>query len=103
MLELMVLASPERLQHWLWALLINTFLIALAQRLPLLTRAGWIHAGGAHHTGYSYAVTAEMLEDFATIAGIEFVRIGEGTEIPAFKQELRTNEVYYYLAQGFRA
>ena len=45
MLELMVLASPERLQHWLWALLLNAVLIALAQRLPLLTRAGWIHAG----------------------------------------------------------
>ena len=45
MLELMVLASPERLQHWFWALLINAVLIALAQRLPLLTRAGWIHAG----------------------------------------------------------
>ena len=65
--------------------------------------AGWILAGGAHHTGFSYAVTAEMLEDFATIAGIEFVRIGDGTEIPAFKQELRNNEVYYLLAQGFRA
>ena len=65
--------------------------------------AGWILAGGAHHTGYSYAVTSEMLEDFATIAGIEFARIGAGTTIPAFKQELRNNEVYYYLAQGFRA
>ena len=30
---------------WLQALLINTVLIALAQRLPLLTRAGWAHAG----------------------------------------------------------
>ena len=30
---------------WLQALLINTVLIALAQRLPLLTRAGWFHAG----------------------------------------------------------
>ena len=30
---------------WLQALLINTVLIALAQRLPLLTRAGWVHAG----------------------------------------------------------
>jgi uncharacterized protein (TIGR00297 family) len=45
MLELMVLASPERLQHWLWALLVNGALIALAQRLPLLTPAGWVHAG----------------------------------------------------------
>ena len=63
----------------------------------------WILAGGAHHTGFSYAVTAEMLEDFATIAGIEFVRIGEETGLPAFKQDLRNNDVYYYLAQGFRA
>ena len=26
--------------------------------------AAWIHAGGAHHTGFSYAVTAEMLRGF---------------------------------------
>ena len=45
MLELMVLASPDRLQHWLWALLVNAVLIAAAQRLPLLTKAGWVHAG----------------------------------------------------------
>jgi L-arabinose isomerase len=63
----------------------------------------WILAGGAHHTGFSYSVTAEMLEDFATIAGIEFVRIGDGTNLSSFKQDLRNNDVYYYLAQGFRA
>ena len=45
MLELMMLTSPERLQHWLWALLVNSVLIALAQRVPLLTRSGWVHAG----------------------------------------------------------
>ena len=38
--------------------------------------AEWIEAGGAHHTGYSYTVTAEMLRDFARIAGIECVEIG---------------------------
>jgi L-arabinose isomerase len=65
--------------------------------------AAWILAGGAHHTGYSYAVTSEMLEDFATIAGVEMVRIGADTRLDAFKQELRTNDVYYYLSQGFRA
>ena len=63
----------------------------------------WILAGGAHHTGFSYAVTAEMLEDFATIAGVEFVRIGEETGLSAFKQDLRNNEVYHHLVQGFRA
>lgn len=62
----------------------------------------WILAGGAHHTGFSYAVTAEMLEDFATMAGIEMVRIGEGSTIARLEQDLRTNEVYYHLAGGFR-
>ena len=35
----------------------------------------WILAGGAHHTGFSYALTAEHLEDFAAMAGIEFLLI----------------------------
>ena len=30
---------------WLQAILINTALIAGAQRLPLLTPSGWVHAG----------------------------------------------------------
>jgi uncharacterized protein (TIGR00297 family) len=45
MLELLVLTSPERLLHWGWALVINAVLIAAAQRLPLLTPAGWVQAG----------------------------------------------------------
>jgi L-arabinose isomerase len=65
--------------------------------------AAWIYAGGAHHTGYSYVVTSEMLEDFATIAGIETVHINADTTLPQLKQDLRTNEVYYHLAQGIRA
>jgi uncharacterized protein (TIGR00297 family) len=31
--------------HWLAALAINAILIAMAQRAPLLTPAGWLHAG----------------------------------------------------------
>ena len=65
--------------------------------------AAWILAGGAHHTGFSYSVTTEMLEDFATIADIELVRIGDGVTLSGLKQDLRSNDVYYYLAQGFRA
>ncbi len=64
--------------------------------------AAWIYAGGAHHTGYSYSVTSEMLEDFATIAGIEMVTIDAHTRLSEFKQTLRNNEVYYHLAQGIR-
>jgi L-arabinose isomerase len=65
--------------------------------------AGWILAGGAHHTGYSYAVTAEHLEDFATMAGIEMTTIGADTRLADFKRELRMNEVFYHLAPGIRA
>jgi L-arabinose isomerase len=64
--------------------------------------AAWILAGGAHHTGFSYSVTTEMLEDFADIAGVELVVINAGTKLADFKQTLRWNEVYYHLAQGFR-
>ena len=64
--------------------------------------AAWILAGGAHHTGYSYAVTTEMLEDFTTIAGIELVVINADTRLAELKQNLRNNEVYYHLAQGIR-
>jgi L-arabinose isomerase len=62
--------------------------------------AAWILAGGAHHTGFSQAVTAAHLEDFADMAGLEFLLIGEDTRLAAFKKELRWNEVYYYLARG---
>ncbi len=56
----------------------------------------WIHAGGSHHTAFSYAVTMEHLEDFATMAGIEMVEIGEGLSLSRFRQDLRSNEVYYH-------
>ena len=62
--------------------------------------AAWIYAGGAHHTGFSYAVTTEHLEDLAEIAGVELVVIDAKTEIRSFKQELRQNEIYYHLAPG---
>lgn len=57
--------------------------------------AAWIYAGGAHHTGFSQALNAEHLADFAEIAGMEFLRINEHTDLYDFKNELRWNEVYY--------
>ncbi len=45
MLAFLVQEVPERLAPWLAALLLNGLLIALAQRAPVLTRAGWVHAG----------------------------------------------------------
>jgi L-arabinose isomerase len=60
----------------------------------------WIYAGGAHHTSFSYAVTAEHLHDFTTMAGIEFLLIDEDTRVEDFKDKLRWNEMYYLLAKG---
>ncbi len=57
--------------------------------------AAWILAGGAHHTCFSQNLTKEHLEDFAGIAGTEFVHIGQKTELSDFKNTLRWNEVYY--------
>jgi L-arabinose isomerase len=52
----------------------------------------WLLAGGAHHTSFSQAVTAEQLEDFAGILGVECVRIGHGLDLHALKNELRWND-----------
>jgi L-arabinose isomerase len=63
----------------------------------------WIYAGGAHHTAFSQAVTTEMVEDFAEMAGIEFLIIDDKTVLRDFKKELRDNEIYYGLRNGFKA
>jgi L-arabinose isomerase len=65
-----------------------------------IAAAAWILAGGAHHTGFSQAVTSAHLEDFAEIAGIEFALIDENTSLSSFKKELKWNEMYYHLAKG---
>ena len=57
--------------------------------------AAWILAGGAHHTGYSQNLTSEYLEDFAEMAGIEFVIIDADTKLRTFKNELRYNDVAF--------
>ncbi|MCL4178414.1 MAG: L-arabinose isomerase [Verrucomicrobia bacterium] len=66
-----------------------------------IAAAAWIHGGGAHHTGFSQAVTTEMLEDFATIANVEIAIIDAKTNVRDFQQQLRNNEVYYALARGW--
>lgn len=57
--------------------------------------AAWILAGGAHHTCYSQSLSADHLEDFAEMAGIEYLLIGKDTKINQFKNELRWNEIAY--------
>jgi len=65
--------------------------------------AAWIHAGGAHHTAFSPAVTTEMIEDFAEMANIECLVINEKTSLRDFQSELRLNEVYYGLRRRSEA
>jgi L-arabinose isomerase len=43
--------------------------------------AAWIYAGGAHHTCFSQSVTAEQLEDYAGMTGIECITIDERTDV----------------------
>jgi L-arabinose isomerase len=62
--------------------------------------AAWIHAGGAHHTAFSQALTPEHLEDYAEMAGVELVLIDEATSIRELRKELRWNEAYYHVARA---
>ena len=45
MLPLSLSLPNQEGSHWLAALVLNALLIALAQRAPLLTPQGWVHAG----------------------------------------------------------
>lgn len=57
--------------------------------------AAWILAGGAHHTSFSYDLTAQQMVDWADAMGIESVVIDKNTNIRDFKNELRWNSVVY--------
>ena len=59
--------------------------------------AAWIYAGGAHHTVFSQALSAEHVYDFSEMAGIEYLQIDETTELRQFKNELRWNDAAYLL------
>lgn len=63
--------------------------------------ASWILAGGAHHTGYSQAVNAEFMEDFADMFDIEMTLIDKDTKLRELKNELKWNEVYYHLRKEY--
>ena len=68
---------------------------------PLPDLAGgvpmWIMAGGSHHTVFSYDADAALLESWADMMDIEFVRIGRGTEPAALKKELMLGDLLWKL------
>lgn len=55
----------------------------------------WILAGGAHHTSFSYDLTAEQMGDWAEAMGIEAVYIDKDTTIRSLKNELRWNSLAF--------
>jgi L-arabinose isomerase len=55
----------------------------------------WIYAGGAHHTAFTYDLTAEQMVDWADAMGIESVVINRDTTIRSLIQEMRWNSIYY--------
>ncbi|GAA4877074.1 L-arabinose isomerase [Kitasatospora terrestris] len=61
----------------------------------------WLTAGAPHHTVLSRAVGTEELEDLAEMLATELVVIDQDTSIRRFTRELRWNQAYYRLAQGF--
>ncbi|GAA3226484.1 L-arabinose isomerase [Nonomuraea helvata] len=61
----------------------------------------WLTAGAPHHTVLSTAVGREELTDLADMLGVELVVIDADTTTERFAKELRWNQAYYRLAQGF--
>ncbi len=61
----------------------------------------WLMAGAAHHTVLTTQVGMDAWVDFADIARTELLVIDEATTPRAFMQEIRWNQAYHRLAQGF--
>ncbi|MEU1727927.1 L-arabinose isomerase [Nonomuraea sp. NPDC005692] len=61
----------------------------------------WLSAGAPHHTVLSTAVGREELTDLADMLGVELLVIDKDTTTAQFAKELRWNQAYYRLAQGF--
>ncbi|MEU7833354.1 MULTISPECIES: L-arabinose isomerase [unclassified Nonomuraea] len=61
----------------------------------------WLTAGAPHHTVLSTAVGTEELTDLADMLGVELLVIDADTTARGFAKELRWNQAYYRLAQGF--
>jgi L-arabinose isomerase len=59
--------------------------------------AGWIYAGGAHHTCFSQNLTTEHLDDFAKIAGIENITIAKNSNLKQLQNEIRWSDAFYKL------
>ncbi|MDR0388345.1 MAG: L-arabinose isomerase [Treponema sp.] len=55
----------------------------------------WILCGGAHHSVYAAALTAEYFRDWAEMMNIEFIHIGKDTNPARLQDELRWADAYW--------
>ncbi len=53
----------------------------------------WLWAGGAHHTAYTTQIDASLLQMWAEAVGIEFVRIGKGSNLESIRSQLVLQEL----------
>jgi L-arabinose isomerase len=60
---------------------------------------GWIEAGGAHHSAFCQAVTADEWEKFGEMAGLEVIRLDRDLDLRTLKRELRWNDLAFKLGQ----
>lgn len=67
--------------------------------LPSLQDAAeaWILAGGAHHTSFSYDLTAEYMLDWTEMANIECVLINNDTKLLEFRNNLKISDIVWRL------
>ncbi|WP_116948168.1 L-arabinose isomerase [Jiangella endophytica] len=61
----------------------------------------WLTAGGPHHTVLSQSVGSDVLSLFSDMVRTELLVIDADTTTRQFAKELRWNQAYHRLAQGF--
>ncbi|MBN1961494.1 MAG: L-arabinose isomerase [Deltaproteobacteria bacterium] len=59
----------------------------------------WILSGGSHHASFAQALDPKIIEDYATMVGIELISINSETKIRELKQELFLNDMAYRLSR----
>ena len=60
-----------------------------------IAASAWMKAGGAHHTVYTQALDTEVIQDFATLAGVELICIDKNTKLYELEQNLNANDTAY--------
>lgn len=59
--------------------------------------SAWLLAGGSHHTCLSLDLDLEIIQDFASMAGLEVAAVGRYSTYADFEKELRWNQAYHHL------